>query len=460
MRDRSSKADLILVGSLFLFELSIAVMAMMIYRKGDRPYGVFLPAKPGVVFLITCVFSLVFGAVIILNYLESKPSQLRHFKLLITMNLVTLVVVLLIGEATLRLSARSSKEGERLLGTVLLPKNWENFTLYYRKLLDKSSASYHVYDDLMGWTLAPNRQSSDGMYSISSEGIRAPNAGHSFTRISDKPRIALVGDSYTFAQDVSYEDSWGYLLERTLESKFQVLNFGVGGYGINQAYLRYEKDARRWHPDIVIFAFISHDLNRTMTVYPFLSFADWGPFSSPRFVLRNGQLQLLNVPPLSPSAILSHRNISDLPFIEYDSGYQESEWKKGLHHHSYLVRLFASWFPRWSHISPDLSDEAFVTVNASILRSFVSSARQAGSIPIVVYFPHGEVKEEARAGSSQPIHQHVLQEAQINYIDLTPCLLELNAGDRFVSDGGHYSPRANAKIATCLGKIVDEVLAS
>ena len=251
----------------------------------------------------------------------------------------------------------------------------------------------------------------------------------------------------------------GIPFRRALESKFQVLNFGVGGYGIDQSYLRYKKDVREWKPDIVIFGFISHDLNRTMTVYPFLSFYGWGPFSSPRFVLRNGHLTLLNVPPLSPEIILSHRTISELPFIEYDSGYKESEWEKGLYHLSYLVRLFVSWFPRWSEVSPDVSDEAFVAVNASILRSFVTSATQAGSIPIVVYFPHGEVKEGARARSSQPIHEQVLRAAQINYTDLTPCLLELNAPERFVSDGEHYSPQANARVASCLSNIVNEVIA-
>ena len=461
VRNLSPKTDVILLGSLFLWELSITVMAMMLYRKGDRPFGVFVSATPGVVFLITIALSLSLGAVILLKYIASQRSQSRHCNLIVMMNLVTVLVVLLIGEGILRLSSRSSKEGETFFGTVLAPKNWELLTLHYRKLLDKtSSRSCEVYDDLMGWTNGPNRQCSHGMHSISSEGVRAPHAGHSFADVSDKPRIALVGDSYTFALEVSYEDSWGYLLERALESKFQVLNFGVGGYGIHQAYLRYEKDVRGWKPDIVIFGFISHDLNRTMTVYPFLSFYGWGPFSSPRFVLRHGQLTLLNVPPISPETIFSHRTISELPFIESDSGYKEGEWEKGLYQLSYLVRLFVSWFPRWSEVSPDVSDEAFVAVNASILSSFVSSAMQAGSIPLVVYFPHGEVKEGATAKSSQPMHERVLRAAQINYTDLTPCLLEVNAPERFVSGGEHYSPQANARVASCLRNVVvNEVIA-
>ena len=214
MRNLSSKTDLSLLGSLFLCELSITVMAMMIYRKGDRPFGVFVFAKPGIVFLVAIALSLICGAVIILKYIASTRSQSRHFHLIVMMNVVTVLVVLLIGEGILRLSSRSSKEGETLLGTVLSPKNWEMLTLHYRKRLDKASASRscEVYDDLMGWTNGPNRQCSHGMYSISSEGIRAPHAEHSFADVPAKPRIALVGDSYTFALGVSYEDSWGYLL--------------------------------------------------------------------------------------------------------------------------------------------------------------------------------------------------------------------------------------------------------
>ena len=43
--------------------------------------------------------------------------------------------------------------------------------------------------------------------------------------------IALLGDSYVFASDVNYEDSWGHRLEQKLGSAVQVLNFGVPGSG-------------------------------------------------------------------------------------------------------------------------------------------------------------------------------------------------------------------------------------
>ena len=87
-----------------------------------------------------------------------------------------------------------------------------------------------------------------------------------------------------------YEETWGHYLEKALGSEFQVSNFGVPGYGVDQTYLRYEKDARMWNPKIVIFGLISHDVERTMFVYPFLALPEWNtPFSKSRFILREGE---------------------------------------------------------------------------------------------------------------------------------------------------------------------------
>ena len=341
-----------------------------------------------------------------------------------------------------------------------MPKNWEKVALHYRQLLDQSTGrlSYLVYDDLLGWTVGPNRRSVDGRYWSSSEGIRAPHEGVTFAKLGGKTRIALVGDSMTFGEEVTYEDTWGYFLEKALGPEFQVLNFGVGGYGVDQAYLRYEKDVRMWNPKIVIFGFISHDVIRSMIVYPFLTFRHWDfPFSKPRFILRDGEIARLNVPPLAPDALFSRGSISELPFLEHDRGYKQSDWEKSLYHLSYLARLFVTSFPRWSAENPDVSDEAMVSVNASILKAFVRSAEQAGATPLVVYFPEGNA-EFARPSFPLSIGKRVLQQAGVAYIDPTSCLLELNPDDRFAR-GGHYSPKGNAAIANCLHNVVHQALA-
>jgi lysophospholipase L1-like esterase len=70
-----------------------------------------------------------------------------------------------------------------------------------------------------------------------------------FAAVPAKRRIAVVGDSFTFGLEVRYEDTWPYQLERALGPEFRVLNLGVDGYGVDQAFLRYRRDVLAWRPE-------------------------------------------------------------------------------------------------------------------------------------------------------------------------------------------------------------------
>jgi hypothetical protein len=164
----------------------------------------------------------------------------------------------------------------------------------------------------------------------------------------------------------------------------------------------------------------------------------------------------VNVPPLTPDAIFSRQSISELPFLEYERGYRPSDWQERLYHHSYLARLFVSRFSCWSAVSPDVSDEALVAVNAAILKAFVRSAEQAGTIPLVVYLP---TKHELENPSAPMLTgRRALQEAGLAYTDPTSCLLEVNPAYRFMPSGPHYSPQGNAAVAKCLLNVVRQAL--
>jgi hypothetical protein len=92
-----------------------------------------------------------------------------------------------------------------------------------------------------------------------------------------------------------------------------------------------------------------------------------------------------------------------------------------------------------------------VEVNASILKAFIRSAAEIGTIPMVVYLPQAKDLEEP--SSSLRPGKRVLQRADIAYTDLTSCLQELPPADRF-APGTHYSREGNAAVAKCL---VDDV---
>ncbi len=449
------KRDVLFLALLCILEASLVVLVLALHAKGNESLGVFISSPSGLIFLGASVVILVAGGCILHIYRAHRRSPSRYFRLIVAMNLVTVLLFMAAGELVVRAGSRIYGDGEVFGQIALKPKNWDLTRRHYRELIEKASGdlSYLVYNDRMGWSVGPNRRSANGLYESSPRGIRTPHMGIAFTETQGKTTIALVGDSYTFGEEVRYEESWGYHLGQMLGDGVQILNFGVPGYGVDQAYLRYEKDAKRSKPKVVIFGLFSYDLRRTMTVYPFLAHPHWDmPFSKPRFVLADGTLEQLNSPPLRPEAIFSHPSIDELPFLEHDYGYQESTWQHSFYHASYLFRLFVSLFRHELDVTPDFSDEALVSINALILKSFVQTAAQEGTMPVAVYFPGRE-----ELGRTNSYADRVLRAAGIESVDPTPCLLEVKTADRFMQ-GGHYAPAGNAAVAKCLGPVIQEAL--
>jgi hypothetical protein len=279
----------------------------------------------------------------------------------------------------------------------------------------------------------------------------------SFAGAPAKRRVAIVGDSFTFGLEVRYDETWGHHLELAAGSEFQVLNFGVDGYGVDQAYLRYTRDVRSWHPDIVIFGVINDDLRRTMGVYAFLSFPGGEiPFPKPRFVMRGDRLVLLNVPLPTLDSIFATASLEELPFIEDDASYRREEWEWHVHYYAYSIRFLLSRFSPWPVPGPTVSDEALRSVNGELLRSFVGLAREQGSTPIIVYFPTRTDFMRESSGR-MGVAREVLRAYRIPYLDMAACVSQVNPADRFVRL--HYSPATNSAIAGCLRESMREALA-
>lgn len=72
-----------------------------------------------------------------------------------------------------------------------------------------------------------------------------------------------------------------------------MLNFGVPGYGTDQALLRIEKQYDRIRSPTVLLCVLTENINRCVSVYGgFYRQGWWG--TKPRFVLRDGRLELYN----------------------------------------------------------------------------------------------------------------------------------------------------------------------
>ncbi len=191
-------------------------------------------------------------------------------------------------------------------------------------LANKDSAVV-IYDEWMGWTYRPNSLRQAGAFTINSAGFRS-RRDYDLRPPPDSLRIALFGDSFTAGDDVSDVEVWGFLLERELNEagiRAEVLNFGVGAYGMGQAYLRWRHLGKGFSPDIVIFGLQPENLKRNVNVFRQLLHRSGPAFSKPRFALIDDDLQLLNAPTLPPEELTRvFENFSSHPLAPYEFWYQ------------------------------------------------------------------------------------------------------------------------------------------
>jgi hypothetical protein len=283
--------------ALYLFEVSAFVALLAVNRYNDL-LGM-LTFRQQVTIATPLILALVSGVYAVVHGVRALLADRRALILGIALNVIGILLAFAGGELMVRAFSVSDLTGTWFGSTLLLPRDWEDVKARQRELLAlvRDDLSYFVVDDRLGWVPGRNRRSKEGLYSTSAEGFRSANPGVSYASRPAGLRIAIVGDSFTFGLEVPFESSWGAVLEQSLGANATVLNLGVDGYGLDQAVLRYDRDARPWKPDVAILGFINHDLVRTLSVYSFVTFPEWGfPFSKPRYVLENDRLRLLSSP--------------------------------------------------------------------------------------------------------------------------------------------------------------------
>lgn len=444
------------LASLYILAGSFVGLVIAFYRLQALPITQ-SPAAWTAVALIVAVACFAAAGVSLLSYvLHPQQTGSKNLRLVLSMGCITIAGVSLGGEVMLRVLAEENPEGTIVGDTVLLPREWAKVVTHRRAIWDKASREYGVFeaDPMLGWTVGRNRQGVGPFsetYFSNEDGLRTSQKGALLKNRSAALRIAILGDSYTFGEDVSYEDTWGGQLEERMGPGVQVLNFGVPAYGMDQAYLRYLREVQDWHPDIVILSFISHDLVRNGMVYYSIGFPGATvPGAKPRFWLNGDQLAPLNLPLPSPDQIHSTPSVADLPFIQSDKAYIPAHWEWHLYQFSYLLRLAISWrldsFLMSYELGKDIQD-----VSEKILKSFVRNVQAANSVPMVIFLPeYTEFRHLSRPLSERELlGSRVAREAGVEFLDLTQCLEAVEDARRFTT-GWHYTAQANGAVAHCL----------
>ena len=136
--------------------------------------------------------------------------------------------------------------------------NFHNFLELRRDLFRSTYPSQ--FDKDLGWIPKKgNHQKNEWntRVTIGENGIRSNGKD---TQQEKPTTILAVGDSFTFGDQVSDDETWPARLEEL--SNARVINGGVFGYGIDQSFLRMQALASIYRPDIIIFSFSPNDIYR------------------------------------------------------------------------------------------------------------------------------------------------------------------------------------------------------
>ena len=99
----------------------------------------------------------------------------------------------------------------------------------------------HGYDAELGWVRKPNTEHSENgrdgkvKWTTNNSGART---NPKFEEM--KSDISCYGDSFSFCRQVNDDETWEHYLSELLKTNVQ--NFGVGNYGLDQAYLRLKRE--------------------------------------------------------------------------------------------------------------------------------------------------------------------------------------------------------------------------
>ncbi len=190
------------------------------------------------------------------------------------------MVVLLEGSARAALSlghlSNMTRDEDRTWHRKWVTRHKSGLEIYY---------SFDRFDSTKGWFSRPNLHDTltfPGKHvSTNSRGFRG-TTDHAYEKDPSRTRIATIGDSYTFGDEVNDDETYPFYLQQ-LAPATEVINMGVHGYANDQMLILLREEGFRYSPDIVVIGFKNTDMSRNL-----LSFRD---YAKPRFKVVDGQLR-------------------------------------------------------------------------------------------------------------------------------------------------------------------------
>lgn len=275
---------------------------------------------------------------------------------------------------------------------------------------------YYRFDQhhpVRGWAVSSNLRGvqvfGDKVLNTNSMGARGQRE-YACPKPAGTQRVLVFGDSFTFGDEVSDEETYAHFLEQLLPG-VEVVNLGVHGYGHDQMLLYLREVGARYQPDVVLLGFVADDMERNL-----LGFRD---FAKPHFEARTTGLELRGTPVPSPAELLA------------------AEWRRS-RFVDLLTMLRGAWLWRSGRAQARMQ-----SLTIAILDEFRTEVERLGARPAFAYLPvYGEIsKPEMSMTVRERAFFAYCRERRIQSMYLRPYFLRhLKAGESFKTFG-HWSAR-------------------
>ena len=167
---------------------------------------------------------------------------------------------------------------------ILLPREPSLFFHPPAVIESKFQRYMEVRDPLLGWPARTGNAA--GIEEVVSRPIPA-------YPVPGAECVSLYGDSFTYGDEVQDFEAWSNAL--SLKLGCRVANYGIGGYGTDQAYLRFSKNAND-NAKLVILGVFPDNVMRNVNQYRYFLDAQTVFSLKPRFILEGNGLRLVEVP--------------------------------------------------------------------------------------------------------------------------------------------------------------------
>ena len=350
------------------------------------------------------------------------------------------------------------------------------------------------YDSELGWTRKPNTshtekgKTGETKWNTNEKGARM-NPGYE----NKTSRISCYGDSFTFSRQVNDDETWEYFLSKILDTN--VLNFGVGNYGIDQAILRMKREYVKNRTPIVILCVVPDTISRINSVWKhYYEYGNTFGFK-PKFVMEKNELKLVK------NFIDSKEKFSRYPeFLseikKYDYFYKNKFQKEKIHF-PYIITVSKNFLRNMTimfwvickivlkKLNQDTSKidwkpmDLIMKINLKwrvdmfrnknqkallkkIIEEYVEYSKIEKFTPVLVFLP--QKNDVLFIKKKFHFYKDFLLDIQkisgLIHIDVIDDFLDERNLDEIYSDnneyGGHFSKEGNKKVATIINKKLSE----